>query len=143
MNFFSYKKLDLAWEVLNKSQAEKEPYFTEVCGVTFLAHPEVFSPKYFKNMELMISQFPFREEERFLEIGCGVGIASIFAALHHNNMVVCGDINLHAVECVKRSAEINGVSHLVDSRETDIFSAIKKRRAVRYYLLGPAVCLCA
>ena len=126
MDSFSYKKLDLAREVLYKCQAENVPYYTEVGGVTFLVHPEVFSPKYFKNTELMISKFPFREGERFLEMGCGIGVVSIFAALHHNNYVVCGDINLHAVECAKRSAELNGVSHLVDGRETDLFSAIQK-----------------
>lgn len=126
MNSFSYKKLDLAWETLHKSLDEKEPYYTEVCSVTFLVHPEVFSPKYFKNTELMISQFPFREGEKLLEMGCGIGVASIFAALYHNNRVVCGDINPHAVECVKRSAEINNISNLVDARETDLFSAIQK-----------------
>lgn len=125
MSTFSDYKLNFAKEVLKQSQAEKEPYFIEVCGVKFFAHPQVFSPKYFKNTELMISQFPFREGESFLEIGCGIGVTTVFAALHHDNSVVCGDINPHAVECAKRNAEINGVSHLVDARLTDLFSAMK------------------
>ena len=126
MSTFSSKKLDSAKEILEQSQLEKEPYYIKVCGVNFKAHPQVFSPKYFKNTELMNPQFPFRENERFLEIGCGIGITSILAALHHQNQVVCGDINPYAVECAKKNAELNSVTHLVDARETDLFSAIEK-----------------
>ncbi|MCP4176954.1 MAG: methyltransferase [bacterium] len=111
---------------LEQSLKEKQPYKIKLCDAEFYVHPQVFSPKYFRCSELMNSQFPFLDNETFLEIGCGIGVTSVLAALHHNNKVVCGDINPFAVDCVRKNAEMNNISHLIDVRETDVFSGIQK-----------------
>ncbi len=111
---------------LENSLKEKKQYNIRLCGVEFCVHPLVFSPKYFKCSELMNSQFPFRKNESFLEIGCGIGVTSILAALHHQNKVVCGDINPFAIDCVRENAKKNNITHLIDARVTDVFSNITR-----------------
>lgn len=117
-------KVRNAGDCIKLSLKEKRPYLVELCGARFLVHPQVFSPKYFKCSKLLNGRFPFFKRERFLEIGCGIGVTSILAALHHENRVVCGDINPHAVWCAVENSKMNGVSHLVEVRETNVFSAI-------------------
>lgn len=121
-NIYSF---GIAKEGVKYSLAEKQIYNIEVCGLNITVHPQVFSPKYFISAEITNSEFPFIKNQSFLEIGCGVGITSILAA-KHNNRVVCTDINPYAVKCTAENAEINQVAHLIDVRESDVFSSISK-----------------
>ena len=122
---YSNEKLENARENLRRSQRERKPYYIDVLNAKFLVHPDVFSPKYFKSTEIVNSRFPFRENERILEIGCGVGVTSILAAKIYRNKVVAVDINPEAVRLTRENAEINGVSSLVDARPSDVFSSIR------------------
>ncbi len=51
-----------------------------VLGKRFIAHPNVFSPKYFHDTKFFAENLPIKKDEDFLEIGCGTGVCSIFAA---------------------------------------------------------------
>ena len=62
----------------------------------------VFSPKYFTCSEILARNFPYNEGEDFLEVGCGVGVISTFAALKGAQSVLALDINPRAVRVAQK-----------------------------------------
>ena len=125
MNNFNVQSFEMAQVGIKYSLAEKQTYTVEICGLELTVHPQVFSPKYFRGVEIINADFPFIDNQSFLEVGCGVGVTSILAA-KRNNRVVSTDINPYAVECTADNADLNQVGHLIDVRESDVFSAIEK-----------------
>lgn len=117
-------RFDNAKRNITISQAEIGEYSIEVDGVPLLAHSQVFSPKYFRSSHILLSVFPFRNGERLLEVGCGLGTISIIAALKHNNHVVATDINPYAVKLCWKNAHTHNLEGRVDIRLGDVFSAI-------------------
>ncbi|MBN2534274.1 MAG: tRNA (adenine(22)-N(1))-methyltransferase TrmK [Spirochaetales bacterium] len=83
---------------LKSSMREKEKYDVDILGRNFIVFPQVFSPKYFFDTELYAKNLPIENGESFLEIGCGVGVISIFAVLNGAARVVAVDINPAATE---------------------------------------------
>lgn len=126
MEGIPFPKFENARQNLLRSRCETEPYPVEVCGILFYAHPEVFSPKYFKSTEILNTHFPFVKNERFLEVGCGIGVTSVLAALRHTNRVVCVDINPFAVQLARKNAILHNVSYRMDIRESDVFSSLSE-----------------
>ena len=125
MTDINENKLRNARARLSLSQTEAEPYPVSVCGLRFQAHPKVFSPKYFSSTELMNERFPFYPDETFLEIGCGIGVTSILAGLHHNNRVVCTDISGIAIKIANENIERHGLAGRVEARQSNVFSSIR------------------
>lgn len=109
---------------LLRNASEGGPYRVKVRGLMFWAHPNVFSPKYFRSSEIYASGFPYKKDERFLEIGSGVGVTSVLAALEHNNTVVALDINPDAVATTLKNAQEHGVTDRLCARQSDVFSAL-------------------
>lgn len=64
------------------------------------------------------------KDEEVLDIGSGSGIQAIFAA-DNAKRVVATDLSFAAVENTKLNAEGHNVAHIVESRQGDLFSAIK------------------
>jgi methylase of polypeptide subunit release factors len=119
------EKVESAFKNLERNHADQAVYEINVMNEPFFASKDVFSPKYFKSTEMLTSNFPFRKNEKFLEIGCGVGVAAIIAAKHYQNHVVAVDINPHAVELTTENATKHGVQKLVDVRQSNVFSSVK------------------
>jgi len=112
-------------KILKRCQREMSPYNIQICGRKFIVHLGVFSPRYFNSTDIFSRQFPYRRDEEFLEIGCGAGITSVLVALHGARKVVAVDINSKAVENTKANALLHGVSHLVSTQVSDVFSAVR------------------
>lgn len=113
-----------------KNRASSLSQFTaDYDGLTFIQHPEVFSPHAWNvNSSLYAKHFPYANDKSLLEIGCGVGIVSIIAALRYKNHVLATDINPMAIEIAKKNAELHGVADRVDCREGSLFEPIQSKK---------------
>ena len=81
--------------------------------IELIIPPTVYPPK--EDTDLMakaLHSFPNPHNKRFLEIGCGSGTLSIFAA-HLGFHVTSCDINPFAVAATRHAAECNGVQACV------------------------------
>lgn len=70
---------------------------------------------------LLASSISVRPDERFLEVGCGLGLSSLTAA-RAGARVLCSDLNPHALASVRGSARRRGL-HL-DAVRTDLFAGL-------------------
>lgn len=119
MNHFDSTRAFLA-----KLGPRSETQFT-LFGRTFVQHAEVFPAARFPSTELFTSLLPFETGMRFLDMGCGVGVASVMAAAAGCS-VTAVDINPDAVANTARNAALHGVGHLVTAIQSDLFSAISE-----------------
>ncbi|MEU4807384.1 methyltransferase [Actinosynnema sp. NPDC023587] len=86
--------------------------------------PEVFPPYTDPGPGLFASWVPYRAGERFLEMGCGAGVASVLAAQRGCSPVVAVDINPAAAENAARNAARHGVADRVRALTSDLFEAL-------------------
>lgn len=118
------EKVTSAFKNIERNYSDASRYETVIMDETFIASKDVFSPKYFKSTEMLTSNFPFKADEKFLEVGCGIGVAAVIAAKNHHNKVVALDINPIAVKLTTENAAKHGVTRLVEARESNVFSQL-------------------
>lgn len=109
---------------LDRSQTEGE-HETMVLDHTFAVLRGVFSPRYYPETEFYAGHVLGAIEPgcRFLDLGCGVGVNAVLAAMRGAIVVAC-DVNPAAVENTRHNAARHGVQ--VDVRESDVFSALQE-----------------
>jgi len=110
--------------ILHASQDTSFPYQTEVAGSSFTIYPGVFSPRYFESSEVFISMLDFYEEEDFLDLGTGCGVAAIFAARAGARRVLATDISAAAVANARRNIGIHGFQEVAIAQQSDVFDNI-------------------
>lgn len=110
---------------LARSQEPSAPYTTVVLGKEFLVLPAVFSPHYYHETAFFTEQVVrlLHADEAYLDLGCGVGVTAIFAALH-GARVTALDINPAAVENTTVNAQRHQVSERVTVAQSDVYSAL-------------------
>ncbi len=113
--------------LIEESQKIKEKYFTEVLDKKFIVYPGVFSPKFFNSTEFFAKEIPINQGEKFLEMGCGTGIISIFALYRGVNEVTCTDINEMAVKNTKENLKIHEFLRNSKVYHGDLFEKIKEK----------------
>lgn len=122
------KKFEQAYrDLLNQSLKVKEKKFYEIKGIKFAIHPEVFSPKIFDSTEFLIENLEIPEGSDVLEIGCGTGIVSIFAA-RKAGKVVATDISPKAVQNALENVRLHKLDSKIDVREGNLFEPIKEEK---------------
>jgi release factor glutamine methyltransferase len=83
----------------------------EMQGLSFVALPMVFSPKYSSDTEWFAQKIiPLIKNKAFLEIGSGTGAIACLAANNYAKCVVATDINPHAVENIAMNAKNNNLN---------------------------------
>jgi release factor glutamine methyltransferase len=112
-------------KILEASAREKQKYYITIEGKQFVVLPGVFSPKYFGSTKIFSAQFPYRQGDTVLEIGCGTGITSVLAAQRGATRVLSVDISSAAVENARANAAFHGVSEIVEARLSDLFSRVR------------------
>lgn len=107
---------------LDHSQADGE-HETTVLEHRFVVLPGVFSPHYYPETEFYANHVVDALEagDRFLDLGCGIGVNAVLAAMCGASVVAC-DVNPAAVENTRRNAARHAVQ--VDVRQSDVFSAL-------------------
>jgi len=113
-------------KVIRESEKERSKYLVSILGRDFVVYPNVFSPKYFSDTNFFVQKIPFEKGINFLDMGCGIGVKGIFAALNGASQVIATDINPDAVANTKENAELNGVLDKVQVFEGDVYSSIPK-----------------
>ena len=111
--------------LLARSQEPEVPYTTLVLGKEFLVLPAVFSPRYYYETAFFTEQVVglLHADEAYLDLGCGVGVTAVFAALH-GARVTALDINPAAVENTTINAQRHQVSERVTVAQSDVYSAL-------------------
>tara|TARA_Y100000034_G_scaffold136573_1_gene213913 strand:+ start:4714 stop:5388 length:675 start_codon:yes stop_codon:yes gene_type:complete len=113
------------FERLRAMEKEKEKYEIEIKNERFIIFPGVFSPKYFKSTEFQVGNIKVNKGEEVLEIGCGAGIFSIFAAKNASR-VVATDINPSAVKNASENVSNYGLNHKVKVLMGDVYGPLSK-----------------
>src|ERR1700690_2486222 len=98
----------------------------EILGVHFEQCPDVFAATIFSCSEFFAQHFPYAKDKRLWEVGCGIGIVSVLAALRYGNSVVATDINPQALEMTQKNAKRHGVSDQIDCRLGHLFEPLQK-----------------
>jgi release factor glutamine methyltransferase len=101
-----------------------QPYITRVFGKDLIVYPNVMSPKYDWAGIFGVETLPDVREKTVLELGCGSGIISLFAALRGASWVDAVDINPHAI----KNTQENFKKHQVKNAKcfySNLFSKVK------------------
>ena len=89
--------------VFKKIKSHKKPYKIKINKIDLIIFPNVFSPKYFTDSEWFAKTIPkIVKKKKLLEIGTGIGIVALFAALRGAE-VVATDINPSAIKNTKEN----------------------------------------
>jgi methylase of polypeptide subunit release factors len=110
--------------VLARSQIERFPREIRQLDREFIVLENVFSPDYLPAAESFARALPFRQGLSFLEIGPGVGVVAIAAALAGAERVVAIDINPDAVENTRINFARHGLDDRAVARHGDLFDAL-------------------
>lgn len=101
-----------------------------VDGTSLLILPDVFNPTLFRTGELLaryVAGLDLSEGTRVLDLGCGSGILSVFAA-KAGARVVAVDINPEAVRCTRLNSLMHGLDGRIEAREGDLFGPVAGER---------------
>jgi len=93
-------------------------------GFTFAVYPSVFNIRYSVSSKVFVSYINTLElhGKTILDMGCGCGIVSIFAASKGAECTAV-DINPMAVKSASENAEANGFKDKINVLEGDLFTA--------------------
>jgi len=91
-------------------------------GLQWHLSPGVYAPSLTQGAALYIDWIEFPNGGAFCEIGCGTGYISVIAAKKGCNRVVASDIDSAAVQNTQKNVDLHGIGHVVDVRESDLFS---------------------
>ncbi|MDP3794748.1 MAG: methyltransferase [bacterium] len=94
--------------------------------MTFIVHPNVFSPKYFRDTEIFAHHLPIRPGDEMLEIGPGTGAISVMAVYRGARRVVAVDINPDAVRNARENARLHGMSGPIEVRHGDLYDPLSR-----------------
>jgi methylase of polypeptide subunit release factors len=103
-----------------------KPYTTKVFGKEIVIFPEVMSPKYDWAGIFGVETLPDVRNKTVLELGCGSGIISLFAALRGAKLVDAIDINSHAIDNTNENFKRHAVKN-AKAFYSDLFSAVSKQ----------------
>jgi len=97
-------------------------------GRPFDVYPHVFNPKYskflnFEASEYLAEHLTVYPGEKVLDMGTGIGVQAVFAALSGGN-VIATDIYDGAVECARHNVALNRLEKKIEVRHGDLFQPV-------------------
>ncbi|MFH5232797.1 methyltransferase [Antrihabitans spumae] len=100
------------------------PQVFHLAGLDWDLVEDVFPPYYAPGADVFSEWLPFSEFSSFFEMGCGVGIVAVKAALAGCPRVYAVDITPAAVANTKLNVERHDVTTQVSVKQSDLFAAI-------------------
>lgn len=104
-------------------------------GITVTVMPDVFPPHYTFSTKILLDYIDrlHLKGKSLLELGCGSGIISLYAA-HKGAKVTASDININAIEALKKNALKNNLELQIII--SDLFQNIEKQ-SFDYVVINP------
>ncbi len=104
-------------------------------GIEVMVMPDVFPPHYTLSTKILLDYLKPIDltNKSFLELGCGSGIISLFAASKRAN-VTASDINSTALEALEKAAIKNNLS--IETINSDLFDTIQNKN-FEYIVINP------
>ena len=119
-----YKLHDTTNTYLERVRSHTKPYTTEISGKEIIVYPNVMSPKYDWSPRFHVENMPNQKDKEFLEIGCGSGVLSLFAAFQGAERIVAVDINPNAIENTKANFQKYNFKN-IETFESDVFEKVR------------------
>lgn len=99
-----------------------------ILGRPFDVYPQVYNPGFskllnFPTTEHLAKYIVVKEGEKVLDMGTGIGVQAVIAALKGGD-VVATDIFPTAIDCTIHNAKLNLVDSKIDVRQGDLFKPI-------------------
>lgn len=110
--------------MLHENLKEKAETYVRYRGFQFIVMPGVVSPKCFPDIYFYADTLPLHPGQSFLEIGSGIGLISVMAAIRCASYVAAVDSNPIAATNTMRNAIRHHVAHKTRVYEGDCFSAL-------------------
>ena len=107
----------------------------EYLGKTFVVHRHVFWPG--EDSKALVMNYVVHSGEEVLDLCTGAGPVAVFSAYKGAHSVLAVDINPDAVENARSNAEHHGLSHIIEARQSDMFSAVEKDRQFDVITMNP------
>lgn len=118
-------KIALLRRALRESQDLAFPYRMKALGLELEVHRNVFSSSRYQSWRWFTERLPSVIGYRVLEIGCGIGVTSLYFAKNGAKHVVAVDINPAAVRNTIANARMNDIQN-IEVLQSDLFSAIDR-----------------
>ncbi len=126
---FKEREFENSKQALNTSP--KGMHKTNLDGVEFIIHPNVFSPEQFFSTKWSAQTLSrhLKDIESFLEIGTGSGLITCYLATKNPSlMALATDINQYAVTNTQENICSLKLENRVRSLQSDVFSNIPKQK---------------
>lgn len=96
----------------------------------------VFVPTPEDRVQAMLDMAQVKKGQKLYDLGCGDGRIAVAAARDHGARAVCIDIDPERIADARRNVKENGVEHLVEVRQGDLFETdFSDADVVTLYLL--------
>jgi release factor glutamine methyltransferase len=113
------------WASYNFILSSKRTRNAAIGDLSFVVPPSVFHPGVFVTSRIFAAFLRSLDltGKSVVEVGTGSGILALSAAKAGAGTVLALDINPAAAGAAERNAALNGLSHIVSARVSDLFSA--------------------
>ncbi|MBB6174740.1 release factor glutamine methyltransferase [Nocardiopsis mwathae] len=111
-------------EYIDELYSDERPKEFKLLGLRWTLLHGVYDPSTDPAAWMDVKKTPYPVGGRFLEMGCGAGMASVYGALQGCAEVVAADIAPEALENTRVNAERHGVADRVRTVQSDVFSGI-------------------
>lgn len=122
-------------EMHAKFRATETGTLVEYLGKVFVVHKNVFWPG--DDSKPLVENYVVHPGEEVLDLCTGAGHIAVFSADKGAGSIVAVDRNPAAVENAKVNAERHGYSHIIEVRESDMFSALEQDRKFDVITMNP------
>jgi tRNA1(Val) A37 N6-methylase TrmN6/nucleoside 2-deoxyribosyltransferase len=114
-------------ELIERCRGFEDPYEIDVAGLSISVWPNVFSPKYSRSSDFLISGWCIPINAKVLDMGCGTGILGLRAAIDGASHVTAVDINPNAIQNTLENIEKLGLHDKVEVVLSDVYTNVTGR----------------
>jgi release factor glutamine methyltransferase len=112
-------------EFLAAHRAETEDHTVVVAGMELVVQPNVFSPRFSRSAEFLMSVWRIPAGGRVLDVGCGCGVLGIGALREGASSLTAVDINPAAVENTRQNLKRLDLSSRSEVILSDAFTEVE------------------